>query len=898
MKKILIITILSYFTTAGLDAQDLTPVDHLLQDGQYGEAIRVIDEALATANPESVRFTWKNKQAEAFTRAGRYKEALATLDDLKDHVPVDQRDYYQGQLYTSYGFVHLNQGRNDLSLDALEKALSHWERAGKSKSLEAANTQSILGNLYLATGKYTQAEEQLRVAQITREKLLPPNDELIAASWNDLGLVYTFSDTDKALDYYEKAKGIYESIHGKNHPKIAIANTNIGYLYNQLELYGDAINNFESALTTWEKVYPGAHPSKGFVLFNLGQTYQNMKETKTAREFYEKAVKVYFESYQGRHPDLARVYNALGNLDQAENNFYGALTYYQKALQVNHPDFSSDDLLQNPSVKNYYDGNVLLHTLVNKAEVLELSYFRKTLRFKELLLAIRTLQSCDSLIDRIRQQITNESDKITLGIIADEVYADGVRICSEAGHAAWKKQPFYELAFFFAEKSKSAVLLNAISEANAKSFAGIPPALLEEEKTLKSAIALCAQKLALKPEPKEEVQLRQTYYDLNRSYESFSKKLETDYPSYFNLKYNVQSPQIHDLKKKLDDRTMVLAYFQDEKNQRLYLFKITRTKFDIEEKTLPADLDRSITGLRNSIFYSELNTYKAVATSLSGILIPNNIPSSIKDLVIIPASRLSTIPFEALFTERVTSSNHTFNTLPYLINRFSVRYEFSSGLILQKQARLPMDNPSILLCAPVSFAAPMRLADLPGTETEVNDIASLFSARNFTSKLLIGKEAEESTVKSEDLGRFGFIHFATHGVVDEREPELSRIFLHAGNPAEDGSLYSGEIYNLRLNANLVALSACQTGLGKISKGEGVIGLSRALLYAGARNCLVSFWKVADESTAILMKDYYNRMLGTGQHNLTSTLQEAKASLIRSERYASPFYWAPFILIGF
>jgi CHAT domain-containing protein len=142
------------------------------------------------------------------------------------------------------------------------------------------------------------------------------------------------------------------------------------------------------------------------------------------------------------------------------------------------------------------------------------------------------------------------------------------------------------------------------------------------------------------------------------------------------------------------------------------------------------------------------------------------------------------------------------------------------------------------------------------------------------------------------------LHFATHGVVDEKNPELSRIQLNAGVESEDGVLYAGEIYNLELNANLVTLSACQTGLGKISKGEGVIGLSRALVFAGARNCMVSFWKVADESTAQLMKNYYSILLNSPGHNYSATLQRAKLDLISEDRYASPFYWAPFILIGY
>ena len=150
---------------------------------------------------------------------------------------------------------------------------------------------------------------------------------------------------------------------------------------------------------------------------------------------------------------------------------------------------------------------------------------------------------------------------------------------------------------------------------------------------------------------------------------------------------------------------------------------------------------------------------------------------------------------------------------------------------------------------------------------------------------------------NRDHLNYSLVHFATHGVVDENSPELSRIFLQSDSESEDGNLFAGEIYNLKLNADLVALSACQTGLGKISKGEGVIGLSRALVYAGAKNIVVSFWSVADESTAKLMTDFYKQLLENPNVNYSEDLRKAKLDLMKGE-YAAPYYWAPFILIGF
>src|SRR5690606_19019406 len=202
----------------------------------------------------------------------------------------------------------------------------------------------------------------------------------------------------------------------------------------------------------------------------------------------------------------------------------------------------------------------------------------------------------------------------------------------------WKKKEYYEKAFFFSEKSKAAVLLGAISDSNAKSFAGIPAATLEEERQLKSAMTLCAQKLAQKPEPKEEEYLRRTYADLTRTYDAFTRRLEKEYPSYYNLKYNSFSPSPAALQQKLGPQTMMLSYFIDEKNAALYTFRLTAESYEVFERNIPADFDRNITGLRNSLYFSELSVFRQAAGGLSTLLLPKKISSRIKEIIIIPTA--------------------------------------------------------------------------------------------------------------------------------------------------------------------------------------------------------------------------------------------------------------------
>ena len=196
---------------------------------------------------------------------------------------------------------------------------------------------------------------------------------------------------------------------------------------------------------------------------------------------------------------------------------------------------------------------------------------------------------------------------------------------------------------------------------------------------------------------------------------------------------------------------------------------------------------------------------------------------------------------------------------------------------------------------------------LPGSENEVKSIFNEFDKRNLKTAVELKRNASEINIKSGELENYKYIHLATHGFVNSEKPELSGLLLaqvaDSANEQNDGILYSGEIFNLKLNADLVVLSACETGLGKIKKGEGIIGLTRALLYAGAKNLMVSLWQVYDQSTSDFMISFYKNLLNEKSDRLSNSvrfaplLQKAKLKMISEAKFAHPYYWSPFILIG-
>ncbi|MFW5720910.1 MAG: CHAT domain-containing protein, partial [Bacteroidota bacterium] len=424
----------------------------------------------------------------------------------------------------------------------------------------------------------------------------------------------------------------------------------------------------------------------------------------------------------------------------------------------------------------------------------------------------------------------------------------------------------------------------------------------------------------------------------NRQYEALIKTFENEFPEYFELKYNQKPAGVAEIKNMLDSKTAMISYLKADST--ITIFTITHNNLDI--KTVPAieNFADTIRHYRYGLIYTTSSRYakmyKKYAYRFYQKLIPDHLSGEIENLIIIPEAGLSMIPFETLLTENPGDKN--WNDLSYLIKKYNISYSYSANLFYKtfpKEPDIKVETTDLndwLAFAPVfddsntagltlrtrellqAFDSEMddtlgtrgRLLDgdyispLPGTESEVEAIFREFDEKGKKALVQIKKNANEDFVKSGQLKDYKYLHFATHGFVNTEKPELSGIFLAQDSTLnEDGILYQGEIYNLDMNADLTVLSACETGLGKIRKGEGLIGLTRALLYAGSKNIIVSLWRVSDESTSDLMIDFYKNLLeeNKDQQEFSEALKQAKLNLINEGTYAHPFYWSPFILIG-
>ena len=587
--------------------------------------------------------------------------------------------------------------------------------------------------------------------------------------------------------------------------------------------------------------------------------------------------------------------------------------------------------------------------MINKGKLLShrgLTGYENVTGLEKQQLALQNYQTADSLVTYLRQIKSLKPDKIALGKSAEELYKGAVRVCetlAAAGPGSQNTDKLHEQAFYFSERNKSAVLSTSLAHADALQFAGLPDSLIQLENDLQREKALYIQKLAEQPDSATVAFFRDKLFAANRSYESLMETLKRDHLRYHEMVHDEKNVSIDELQNVLDKKSAIVSYLTSD--SVVYVQVVTKNNFKMYPLAKNPKFNTWIRMFRKSILSQQNKVYINYAQKLCRQLIPENaFPKNIENLVIIPDGALATIPFGALLTgDDIKPDNNSLKEYPFLIKNYNISYAYSATLWYQ-QKNSPTTNfvqNGLLAVAPVfddtltaglcmrtrsllasvdstGFATdslPTRgkllngqcVTSLPDSEKEVTQIFELFEREKLPAITKTHQLASESFIKSDTVSSYKYIHIATHGFVNEQKPELSAILLaqdtskvSLNSNQEDNILYSGEIYNLKLNADLVVLSACETGLGKIKEGEGVIGLSRALMYAGANNLVVSLWKVPDESTAELMVDFYRNVLRQKQSKkaaYSASLRKAKLQMIESGKYSHPFYWSPFVVLG-
>ncbi|MFN7117358.1 MAG: CHAT domain-containing protein [Saprospiraceae bacterium] len=873
-----------------------------------------------------------NNFGEAYYYLGLYGKALSYYNQSltirenilgKDHPTI-------ANILINTGVLYDKKGEYNQAIRCFDRAFAIFHTNPKNFEVRIATILSNLAVTYKNKGAYQESHSYHQQA-IQQYQASPNNYSTeianVYANWSNLAVLQ--KNYALSIQQQQEALALYQKTLKPNHPRVVACANNLGVAYADNKEYNKALTQLQSIVpliendTAQREQYANLNNDLADVYFKLN----NLPE---AKNYNQKALAIQQELFGHKSYKLAYTYNSLAKIAEAEGNRDAALQYVQNALAANHVDFQADEIGAAPSPNGFFKYDYFVESLMHKARLLRqfsLGGLGGSGEQTALLQAKYLYEVADSALTLVRNELLASEDKIRLSEQFHALSQNAIETCVQLAEATGDRR-YLEEAFQFSEESKNNVLAQSIAANQAKQFAGIPDSLITLEDQLQSDINFYKLQLAEQPDSLERVLYQNELFTAQQAYRQLITQLEKSYPFYYQLKYEKAVPRVRALQFALPEATAMVSYFIGD--SILYSFVITKKDFTVHCSPITKKFytDQQV-GLRKSITLQLNDTYIVLAQELHKILFPFTLDKNIRSLVLIPDGTLNKLPFEALLSKKVNpGTTIDFTQLPYLVNDYAINYALSATLYHQElttTSSLSRRGEGLLAYAPV-FAEPQEVgyfangvrnplaikdestsrmmtfdgkfvSALPGTADEVSAITEVFKQKKQKVQSFLFKEANEQKLKKSNLGQSRYLHIATHGFVNEDQPDLSGLLFFPDSTAqEDHILYSGEVYNMRLNADLVVLSACETGLGKVASGEGLLGLSRAFFYAGANNLLVSLWKVQDQATADLMVNFYRQHLNSNTRRFTEPLRQAKLQLIRSEAFSHPYYWSAFVLI--
>jgi len=882
-------------------------------------------------------------------------ELDAALDNLQKCIEIDPNYIDAYSPYGGFTQVYQAKGELDSAIQFFNKLLDsnsenpcvhyalgrtyqkkyNWEKAVKylQKTVELDSNFALAYHsnisIHQANGNYKDAlESSRRLLEISTKQ---NNWQMQAYALSRFGSVYYFyGDYINALFYYNKAYKLAKNIGEKSREGIVL--NNIAIVYAMLGYQHKALDFFKSSLELVRKT--GARLMEVGTLYNIGNVYKEINKFEEGIQYYQQSLdlarereykyeeslalcgiaetyelqKKFSSSLNNFHKalkiareidDIAQegyVLRALGSLNHKIGEYYSAIQFHQKALEIGK---------QTNYLQIIWEAHAGLGTAYKK-----LGEWEK---------AVQHYSNAIALYDSVRNDLDIES--LATNFLEDkyEAFPSIIQLYAKQGN--------YSDAFFYTEKYKAKILLDILSEGQLHIEELIPDSLRDQFGEIRYEIETTHNKLTKELNKSEKdqqkiLQLDQIITDLELRKSNFKDNLSKKYSSYYQLT-SADHISLKDIQQRIlkSQQALIEYILGPEKSSvfvvlkdSLYYHEIPFSREQIEQSIQNLSPIFAKSGIDEEKFTStflnaQLTDFSiAPAFTLYQMLL-NPIEKYIQDvteLIIVPDDILFYIPFEMLVSDTSNiETRYDFQHAKFLIEKYMISYSNSASLLnpdllMQRNPQkdfLGIGNPDFgKFPKDTSSVLSNEYAQLPNSEKEVESIAKLVKGKQ--NKTYTKKQAEETRIKKEAKD-FRILHFATHFVANDQQSIYSKLVLSKDEKnLNDGFLYTYEVFNLPLNAELAVLSACNTALGKLSKGEGFIGISRAFLYAGVPSLVLSLWSVEDESTSEIMTNFYSNL--NDRMNKNQALRMAKLDFINQNReneQCDPFYWAPFILVG-
>jgi len=911
-------------------------VGQAMVNNDTGAAIRDLDnprnalpyydralELYERTNDEWGKAQIQNNIGIAFARLGEFREALSHFEQtLLMWQAVHDRNM-EANAYNNIGGALESLGNATQALTKYQQALNIWQEIGSDRLASAYNNVASVnhgfGDIQTALDNYEHA------LALHREKKNAAGEANVL---NNIGMADAdMGDTERALEYFQQSLAIWKSLNQKRGQATSL--DKIGYAYYLLRRYDEASSPYEEARRLYGEA--GDKQGESAVLTHLGMLYAVTNNITSALDSYDKAKKIQQDS--GLKLGLAITLNQLANAYALVPNPERAVATFRDALTL-----WTELGEESGRAKTLYDLASVENTRGN------------------LKAARDAIGQAIRIVESLRARTANQQLRTTLLASKYDYYKLEIDVKMRLSEST--SDAFVEAAFETSEHGRARGLADLLSEERADIRFGVRPDLLAEEAEIKRNLRVVSDRLLLlrassvrasdRARVSTEIEtLKKEFDSLTVRYDGVLARIRRVSPRYAELTQPAP-PQASKLRELLDSDTVLLEYALAD--ERSYLWVVTRSGIEGHRLRGRKEIERAAEEFRDLIasygsikpgendkqYLTRLKEfsqqYARRAAELSQLIlgpVAGRIGS--KRLVIVADGSLQFIPFEALFAPGGSDAR-----LPLGITNEVVYLPSASTLALIRS--LPRGRPAsknvAVFADPVFGLDDDRVAAAhrrtpPGSQESVKLVALKRALRDFdlttgdaslerlvytrdeanaimsvvpagSGMKATGFSASRSNATSPAVGGYKIVHFATHALLDDKRPELSGLVMslvdERGRP-QDGFLRLGDIYNLKLPVDMVVLSACRTGIGREVSGEGLIGLTRGFMYAGASKVVATLWKVDDEATATFMKSFYLHMLKEGMP-ASAALRLARSEVMQARaEWRSPYFWAGFVLQG-
>jgi CHAT domain-containing protein/Tfp pilus assembly protein PilF len=895
--------------------QNSVPIDPRRQeaDKYFEEGLKFFQENTSQSLPQALE-KWQ-KALQIYLNLGDKTKQAETLSGI-------------AAIYNS------TDNKND-SFETYSKALKLYEEL--NDKIAVADTLNSLGLVNADLGKFDPALESYQEALKLYKEAGDKGGE--AYTLNNMGVIYDAkSEYQKALDSYNQALPLWREIGEKGVQATTL--NNIGAIYDSLGQYQQALDSYNQALEIYQEV--GDKTGIPLTLNNMGLVYSNTNEYPKALEFYEKALPLWEQTSNRRRSattlnNIGFVYANTNNLDKALDVYNKALPLWQQAgdkrgeaSTLNNLGFVYANVGDNSKALAYYDQALKLRQEVGDRPKEALTLYRIAIAQRQegnLEEAKEKIELALEIIEDLRTKVDSQELRASFFASKQDYYEFYIDLLMEMDKV-YPNKNFKALALQASERGRARSLLEILTQTGAEIRQGIEPELLEKEQSLQQQLGTLeerrSQLLGGIHKKEQIINVSTEITNLLKEYRSVQAQIRDTSPRYAALT-QPQPLTLEEIQEKvLDKDTVLLEYSLGEK--RSFLWLVTQNSITSYELPSREKIESAARQFRDAVTVPTLRIRRQktlqISRALSEIILQPVVDKlDKKRLLIVSDGALQYIPFAAL-----TKAKQSESYVPLIVDNELVSLPSASTIgVLRREltGRQPASKTLAVLADPVFAKNDERVKEiksldfsllntpndstskslgfnfkrLPFTRTEAEEILALVP--DFQKTKAFGFAANRDLATSAELSNYKIVHFATHGILNSTKPELSGLVLSLVNEqgnAKNGFLALPDIFNLNLPAELVVLSACETGLGQQIRGEGLVGLTRGFMYAGAARIVVSLWSVDDEATAELMVNFYEGML---QQNLTPTaaLRAAQIEMWQQKDWQNPFFWAGFTLQG-